>query len=145
MRNWTLWRYYCDYFPVKLVKTTELDPNKNYLFTCFPHGIVCSGACGAFATNALNFSKVFPGMTSHMITLGSHFKVPFFREFILSMGSCASSQESLLYLLDKKKHKGKCVVLSVGGAAEALDSHPGDYKIILSRRKGFIRIAIQSG
>ncbi|XP_026484302.1 2-acylglycerol O-acyltransferase 2-like isoform X2 [Vanessa tameamea] len=145
VRNWSLWRYYRDYFPINLVKTAELDTSKNYLFACFPHGVVCSGAFGAFATNALDFYKVFPGMTCNMITLGGHFRVPLFRELVLALGSCASSQESLLYLLDKNKNQGKCVVLFVGGAAEALDSHPGEYKVILSRRKGFVRVAMKSG
>ncbi|XP_045494257.1 2-acylglycerol O-acyltransferase 2-like [Colias croceus] len=145
VRNWTWWRYYRDYFPIKLVKTTDLDPSNNYLFACFPHGVVCSGAFGAFATNALDFYKVFPGLSCHMITLAGHFLVPFFRELLLAFGTCASSQESLLYLLDKKRHQGNCVCLIVGGAAEALDSHPGEYKVILNRRKGFIRIAMRSG
>ncbi|XP_039749675.1 2-acylglycerol O-acyltransferase 2-A-like [Pararge aegeria] len=145
VRNWSWWNYYRDYFPIKLVKKQDLDPSRNYLFACFPHGVVCSGAFGAFATNALNFYKVFPGMTCNMITLGGHFRVPFFRDLVLALGSCASSQESLLHLLDKRKHTGKCVVLFVGGAAEALDSHPGEYKVILSRRKGFIRVAMKSG
>ncbi|CAK1599066.1 unnamed protein product [Parnassius mnemosyne] len=145
VRNWVWWRYYRDYFPIKLVKTVDLDPSKNYLFACFPHGVVCSGAFGAFATNALDFYKTFPGMTCHMITLGGHFLVPLFRDFIMALGSCSSSQESLLYLLDRRRHAGKCVTLIVGGAAEALDSHPGEYKVILSRRKGFVRVAMKSG
>ncbi|CAG9559595.1 unnamed protein product [Danaus chrysippus] len=144
-RSWSWWVYYRNYFPIKLVKTTDLDPSRNYLFACFPHGVVCSGAFGAFATNALEFYKVFAGMTCNMITLGGHFRVPFFRDLVLALGCCASSQESLLHLLDKKNYKGKCVALIVGGAAEALDSHPGEYKVILSRRKGFIRIAMKSG
>ncbi|XP_059049698.1 2-acylglycerol O-acyltransferase 2-A-like, partial [Achroia grisella] len=145
VRNWAWWRYYCEYFPMNLIKTTELDPSKNYLFACFPHGVVSTGILGLFNTNALNFYKVFPGMTPHFITLRGHFLVPFFRDLIMAMGSCSSSVESLLYLLNKKKHQGKCVALVVGGAAEALDAHPGEYKVILSRRKGFIRVAIQSG
>lgn len=130
---------------MKLVKTTDLDPTKNYLFACFPHGLVSTGVFGAFCTNALDFCKVFPGMTSHLITLGGHFRVPFFRDIILAIGACSASLESLLYLLDTRKHQGKCVALLVGGAAEALDSHPGEYKIILNRRKGFIRVAMISG
>ncbi|RVE50481.1 hypothetical protein evm_004906 [Chilo suppressalis] len=145
VRNWSWWRYYCDYFPMKLVKTTDLDPSRNYLFACFPHGVVSSGAFGAFATNAANFYQLFPGMTCNMITLGGHFLVPFFRDLVLALGACASSQESLLHLLNLKKYKGKCVALIVGGAAEALDSHPGKYKLTLSRRKGFIRVAMMAG
>lgn len=145
VRNWAWWSYYRDYFPLKLVKTEELDPNRNYLFACFPHGVVCSGAFGAFATNALNFHEIFPGMTCNMITLGGHFLIPFFRDLLLAVGGCSSSQESLNYLLDCKNERGRCVALIVGGAAEALDSHPGEYKVILNRRKGFIKLAMRNG
>ncbi|CAH2070949.1 unnamed protein product, partial [Iphiclides podalirius] len=145
VRNWSWWRHYRDYFPIKLIKTAELDPSKNYLFACFPHGVVCAGAFGAFATNALGFHKKFPGMVCHMITLGGHFLVPLFRDLALALGCCSSSQESLLHLLDRRKQRGNCVALIVGGAAEALDSHPGEYKVILTRRKGFVRVAMKSG
>ncbi|KAG6453596.1 2-acylglycerol O-acyltransferase 1 isoform X2 [Manduca sexta] len=144
-RNWSWWRYFCDYFPITLVKTADLDPSKNYLFACYPHGIFSSGAYGSFATNGANFPKLFPGMSAHLIVLGGHFLVPFFRDLILALGLCSSSQESILYLLDPKRYQGNCVAIMVGGAAEALDSHPGKYKIILSRRKGFIRVAMKSG
>ncbi|XP_073943318.1 2-acylglycerol O-acyltransferase 2-A-like isoform X2 [Choristoneura fumiferana] len=145
VRNWSWWRFYRDYFPLKLVKTADLDPSKNYLFACFPHGLVCAGAFGAFATNALDFYKIFPGMKCNMMTLGAHFLVPLFRDLILALGGCPASRESILYLLDAKKNKGNCVTLIVGGAAEALDAHPGEYNVILSRRKGFVRIAMTSG
>lgn len=36
-------------------------------------------------------------------------------------------------------------VLMVGGAQEALNSRPGDYHLVLKRRKGFIRIALETG
>ena len=32
------------YYPVELVKTAELDPKKNHLISCHPHGILCFGA-----------------------------------------------------------------------------------------------------
>lgn len=145
IRNWAWWTYYCDYFPINVVKTADLDPTKNYLFACFPHGVVSAGAIGSFATNALDIYNVYPGLTPYLITLRGHFLIPFFRDLIMALGACSSSVESLLYLLNKDKHQGNCVVLIVGGAAEALDAHPGEYKIILSRRKGFIKVAMQSG
>lgn len=80
-----------------------------------------------------------------MITLAGHFLVPFFRDLLLGVGGCAASPESINYLLDSKRQKGNCVALFVGGAAEALDSHPGEYKVTLNRRKGFIRIAMKNG
>lgn len=84
-------------------------------------------------------------MTCNMITLGGHFLIPFFRELLLAVGGCSASQESINYLLNSKRQKGRCVALIVGGAAEALDAHPGEYKVILSRRKGFIKLAMKNG
>lgn len=33
----------------------------------------------------------------------------------------------------------------MGGAAESLESFPGRYRLVLRKRKGFIRIALQTG
>jgi hypothetical protein len=37
------------------------------------------------------------------------------------------------------------VVLSPGGAEEALEAHADLYNVILTKRKGFIRIALKYG
>jgi len=37
--NW-LFRHYRDYFPVQLIKTADLPPNKNYILASFPHGVL---------------------------------------------------------------------------------------------------------
>merc|ERR1719284_608927 len=47
-RNWRIWKWYADYFPIKLVKTAELDPTRSYLLGSHPHGVLCSGAVSAF-------------------------------------------------------------------------------------------------
>lgn len=69
LRNLTIWKYYCSYFPITLVKTAELDAEKNYIMGYHPHGVVSSGAFGSFATEGVNFSKTFPGITPHLLTL----------------------------------------------------------------------------
>jgi hypothetical protein len=40
VKRWSLWRYFADYFPVRLVKTCEYPPNQKYLFAAHPHGIL---------------------------------------------------------------------------------------------------------
>lgn len=69
MRKLKVWQYFRDYFPISLVKTAELDPEKNYIFGYHPHGILCAGAFCNFATEATNFSEVFPGITPHLLPL----------------------------------------------------------------------------
>jgi 2-acylglycerol O-acyltransferase 2 len=53
----------------------------------------------------------------------------------------------MLYLLFSLlfQFKFQQVVLMVGGAQEALNARPGVYKLVLKNRKGFCRLAIESG
>jgi len=55
-----VWRYAASFYPAKIIKTAELDPEGHYIFAAHPHGIFCSSLFLAFATDALNFSKVGP-------------------------------------------------------------------------------------
>lgn len=41
---------------------------------------------GHFATDTSGFSKVFPGITPYILTLGAFFWVPFFRDYVMSTG-----------------------------------------------------------
>ena len=44
LRSWRVWKLNAAYYPVTLVKTADLDPKKNHLVSCHPHGILCFGA-----------------------------------------------------------------------------------------------------
>jgi len=85
-RNNVFWRYFCNYFPLKLVKTVDLDPKKSYLFVSVPHGILSIGIFGSFASDVLDCKKLFPGLEIRAITLDQHFKIPIFREYPYSLG-----------------------------------------------------------
>lgn len=39
-RSSLFWHHFRNYFPLELVKTAELLPNRNYLIASFPHGIL---------------------------------------------------------------------------------------------------------
>ncbi|KAG5678467.1 hypothetical protein PVAND_008137 [Polypedilum vanderplanki] len=156
VRSWKWWKYYANYFPVKLIKTVDLPPNKNYLFGCFPHAIIGCGLFANFATNATGFNENFPGIRSKMCTLSFHFYVPFFRELAFSWGLMSAKYVSIKQALSQStnplavanqadKFTSNAVVLVVGGAQEALMSHPGKYEIFIKSRKGFIKIALETG
>lgn len=147
VRNWAWWRYFRDYFPVRLEKTSdcELSPERNYLIGVFPHGLVCTGAYACFSTDACGYDRLFPGTIPYLLTLDTHYTKPFFREFALSLGSASASAESISYLLSRDNGVGRVTVLAVGGAAESFYCQPGSYRIILKRRKGFIRLALKNG
>ncbi|KAK1134839.1 hypothetical protein K0M31_007608 [Melipona bicolor] len=141
-------RYLCNYFPIKLVKTTDLDPNKLYLLCSFPHGVLCTGICGAFGTDVAGYRELFPHIECRIVILDRHFNTPIFREYCRITCSASSSPESMNLLLSTKPeapYTGRVTILIVGGAAEAAESKPGTYRILIKRRKGFIRLALKNG
>ncbi|KAM4799063.1 diacylglycerol O-acyltransferase 2-like protein 6 [Urocitellus parryii] len=144
VRNWTLWKYFQNYFPVKLVKTHDLSPKHNYIIGSHPHGIFSYGVFINFATEASGFAQIFPSITPVLATLEGIFWIPIVREYVMSMGICPVSELALEYLLTKKG-SGNAVTIVVGGAAEALLCRPGASTILLKNRKGFVKLALKTG
>ncbi|XP_041482471.1 2-acylglycerol O-acyltransferase 2-A-like [Lytechinus variegatus] len=144
IRRWRLWVHMRNYFPINLIKTAELDPEKNYLMGFHPHGIMSMGAFVSFGTEACGFSEKFPAMRPLLLTLGGWFNFPLARDYIMSAGMCDCSRESLDYLLSDSG-KGNAVVLVVGGAIESLEAHPHAHRLYLNRRRGFIVKAMEHG
>ena len=66
IRRLAVFKYISDYFPVSLIKTAELDPSRNYIFGYHPHGIIPDGLIVSFGSEALQFSKMFPGVVPHI-------------------------------------------------------------------------------
>lgn len=167
LRGLPLWRWMSQYFPAHLVISEELrewsresgqevsedgesihlPTNVNYLLGYHPHGPFVIGALMAYGSEALNFSKIFPGIKPYMTSLNVFYNVPFYRDYVMTCGSVSVSRESLTYLLDKDVTgtSGNLVAVSVGGASEVLESRPGQYVLVLSRRRGFFRMALQTG
>ena len=89
LRNSILWQGLVDYFPAKVVKTSDLDPTRNYLLGNHPHGAVCFGALSVFGTSRLNVENdLFPGITFNLLTLKEFCRVPGLREAALGTGKC---------------------------------------------------------
>ncbi|KAI2814839.1 hypothetical protein CBS63078_10515 [Aspergillus niger] len=102
-----------------------------------------------FATEALGFAGLFPGITNTLLTLDSNFRIPFYREYALAMGIASVSRESCENLLSKGgidgEGMGRAVTIVIGGARESLDALPHTLRLVLKRRKGFIKLAIHTG
>ncbi|EEP82946.1 conserved hypothetical protein [Uncinocarpus reesii 1704] len=125
------------------------SPLGKYIFGYHPHGIISHGAFAAFATEALGFSELFPGITNSLLTLDSNFRLPFYRDYALAMGLASVSRESCENLLSKGgadgEGMGRAITIVVGGARESLDAQPHMIRLFLKRRKGFIKLAIRTG
>ncbi|XP_075920828.1 diacylglycerol O-acyltransferase 2-like isoform X2 [Petromyzon marinus] len=147
VRNWDVWNYFRDYFPIKLVKTCELSPSRNFVIGYHPHGVMCIGAFINFCTEATGFAQLFPGIHSYVATLAGNFRIPLYREYLMAGCLCPVSRGAIDHLLSRGP-PGNAVVIVVGGAAESLqggalgDSH---HRVVLKGRKGFVRIALQQG
>ncbi|XP_040006748.1 2-acylglycerol O-acyltransferase 3b [Xiphias gladius] len=144
VRKWRVWEHFRDFFPIKLVKTAELNPNKNYILGCHPHGIMCTGAFTCFCTDSCGFAEAFPGVRPSLAILAGLFRIPLLREYIMSAGICPVSKPSLVHLLSKCG-KGNAVVIVIGGAAESLASSPGVNTVVVEQRKGFVKVALEFG
>ncbi|KAM7538657.1 hypothetical protein Aperf_G00000055959 [Anoplocephala perfoliata] len=101
----------------------------------------------AYASESLNFSKVFPGIKPYVAVLNIFFCTPFFREYVMHSGCVSANRESLFYLQDKNitGKSGNLVVIAPGGTREMIEAKPGQYILMLSRRPGFFRTALQTG
>jgi 2-acylglycerol O-acyltransferase 2 len=148
-RRSPVWSLFASYFPARLYRSQELPPTRKYIFGYHPHGIISHGCWAAFATEALGFSQLFPGITNTVLTLDSNFRLPVYREYALRMGLASVSRESCENILSKGGRNGegmgRAITIVIGGARESLEAQPGHLRLILRCRKGFVKLAIRTG
>lgn len=122
----------------QLSKYKKIQTGPRYIFGYHPHGVISMGAMGSFATNALrnepfqppvNFLKpffhnpslgkrVFPGIGYIFpLTLTTQFTLPFYRDYLLSLGLTSASAKNIKSLIQNGDNS-VCIV--VGGAQESL-------------------------
>ncbi len=87
LRQCSIWTQWVQYFPLTLIKTMDLDPNRNYIFGYHPHGVGSFGALGNFGTDATHFSTLFPNIRPHLMLLRMQFFNPFTRDLLLGLGA----------------------------------------------------------
>ena len=149
LRSSSVWSLFASYFPARLHRSAPLAPTRKYIFGYHPHGIISHGAFASFVTEALGFKQLFPGITNTLLTLDSNFRIPFYRDYALAMGLASVSRESCENILSKGgsngEGMGRAITIVVGGARESLDAQPRSLRLVLKRRKGFIKLAIRTG
>ncbi|KAI6213474.1 hypothetical protein M3Y94_00154900 [Aphelenchoides besseyi] len=144
-RELSLWRYMASYFPMKIIKTASLPPDRNYIVGAHPHGILSFSTFLTFCTEACGFNVLFPGLERRFaVTLAVQYWFPIRRELLLFTNTISSEVSAIEHVL-QMSDKGTVVALVPGGAAEALDSSPDCYRLTLKNRKGFIKVALQNG
>ncbi|XP_065514166.1 2-acylglycerol O-acyltransferase 3-like [Caloenas nicobarica] len=155
VRNWRIWDHFCDYFPIKVIRTAPLPPGRSYLLAAHPHGVSCIGVFGAFVTGGRGAAGTpkpggyggdgggpCPGLRPTLAALAGLFRLPLYREYALAAGMCPVSRRCLDQVLSQRD---QALVVMVGGAAEALEGTPGSHRVTLSGRTGFVRLALRHG
>jgi 1-acyl-sn-glycerol-3-phosphate acyltransferase len=128
------------FFDHRVIRTTEIDINDGPYIVCMhPHGVL--GLNPQYTLPELN-KTVWPGLNIRHCGIRGVFYVPIFREFALAFNSIPVDADLMLqHLL-----KGVSLSVVVGGAAEALVAGwKGALPLVLDARKGFARLAVQSG
>mgnify|MGYP000891886935 CR=1 FL=1 len=118
---------------------THLPNAETPCIVCFhPHGVWPFGMLGAFLFGAADALLQSP---CAVLTLGVQFAVPLWREVCLSAGLAVADAATMANLLSR----GTSVVIALGGASEATLARPGVMEVVLRRRRGVFRIALQTG
>lgn len=69
-RHYPLYKWAAWWAPAELVKTAELDPAGRYLLGIHPHGVLGSASLLSIGTEALGWSRLFPGIRMSQGKLG---------------------------------------------------------------------------
>ncbi|KAA0161299.1 hypothetical protein FNF31_03913 [Cafeteria roenbergensis] len=140
VRRIPLFQHVIDYFPIEMVVEEPLDASKPHIIAAHPHGIIGVGVIGNFAYDPSGqVARI--GLDYRVCTVGIHFQLPLWREFIMALGFVDVSRASLNYLLGS----GRSAVVVLGGAQEALEAKPGVCRLVVEKRRGIIRMALAHG
>eukprot|EP01023_Acetabularia_acetabulum_P007748 TRINITY_DN13395_c0_g1_i4.p1 TRINITY_DN13395_c0_g1~~TRINITY_DN13395_c0_g1_i4.p1 ORF type:complete len:288 (-),score=44.59 TRINITY_DN13395_c0_g1_i4:407-1270(-) len=125
------WRqYFC--YSFKLESDFE---EQEYILAEFPHGVFPMGQIlGATLVPDMFNSKVYALAASIL------FRVPIYKQLFIMMGCKPATKNNFKALLKKAS-----VAVIVGGIAEIYLQHPKKERIKLLGRKGFIRVAVETG
>lgn len=172
-------------------KLKKVTTGPRYIFGYHPHGVISMGAMGTFATNAIRnepfkppfkflkflfhdpsqYKQLLPGIGNIFpLTLTTQFTLPFYRDYLLSLGLTSASAKNIKSLINNGDNS-VCIV--VGGAQESLlnnmvgghhkvgngfqtddedvqvevneNGEKQQIKLVLNKRKGFVKLAIELG
>lgn len=121
----------------------KLPPTRQYIFAVHPHGIHCTPLC-LFHAKGTPFDKRFPGICENKLSglaASVVFKIPGVREFFLSCPYIDASRS----VAEKALMADRSLFVCTGSGEESLLTRRGEDVLVLSKRKGFVRLALSYG
>jgi 1-acyl-sn-glycerol-3-phosphate acyltransferase len=126
--------------PPEFVKA-EAEEDSRFIFAAFPHGCNCEFRICSVGV----LGEVIPNLIKRdaLRTLAASilFKIPVFRELSLWTGCIDASRKCAEEALSQQKS----LMICPGGEAEQIMTTYGREKVYLSKRKGFIKLAMRKG
>lgn len=134
------WRLIHEYANLRLVRTTELQPGRPYVFGWHPHGILI---LSRLATYGGAFEALFPGIETRALGATPVFLWPGSREISLWLGAVDASVSVAKRVLAANIS----AIVYPGGSKEIFRTDPYSRETVLDLRErtGFVRLAMQHG
>ena len=108
------------------------------LYVIVPHGVVPLGCL-----MGISYGELFlPGLQQTPAAASVLFRLPVIRQIFTWLGAVPADRENLVRLLVEERRN---VSILPGGIAELFLSHRRREQVYLRRRKGFVRLAIETG
>ncbi|EEY66276.1 diacylglycerol O-acyltransferase, putative [Phytophthora infestans T30-4] len=128
------------YFSGTIIRMAPLDPEKQYVLSFHPHGIMPISVMWLQFT--AQWRKLFPNFYAHILTASILHQIPLARDVLHFYGSREVTRSAFAYTLQQKES----VLLVPGGQAEMLQQQSAKNEVrVYTHHKGFIRLAIEHG
>ncbi|GMF19247.1 unnamed protein product [Phytophthora lilii] len=128
------------YFQGTIIRMAPLDPEKQYVLSFHPHGIMPISVMWLQFT--AQWRKLFPNFYAHILTASILHQIPLARDVLHFYGSREVTRQAFAYTLQQKES----VLLVPGGQAEMLEQQSAKNEVrVYTHHKGFIRLAIEHG
>eukprot|EP00811_Abedinium_folium_P035472 NODE_8261_length_1509_cov_13.118669.p1 GENE.NODE_8261_length_1509_cov_13.118669~~NODE_8261_length_1509_cov_13.118669.p1 ORF type:complete len:334 (+),score=101.61 NODE_8261_length_1509_cov_13.118669:98-1099(+) len=129
------------YFPQDVISEADdfITKERNYLMCYHPHSL--------FGLAILTLQKHFRSVNGTCVlwtAVDIVLMIPFLRRVLVAAGGRSSSASSLHQAL-RKPYPYNITLLIPGGVAEMYCGADGEEQLVLARRSGFCRIALQTG
>lgn len=139
-----VWQWVADYFAIAYESEGgyALEPGKAYVIGVHPHGLLpVASMVNVLSHVAKMHNEFFKATKVRALAASFCFYVPIYRDFLVGGGVIDAARYNARRALDD----GYSLALVPGGATEALYASPGRHAVYIRSRRGFVKLAIETG
>lgn len=135
------WKLVFEYFPILVYQQVDhqVPSSDTIIVSCHPHGVMAASRMLLYGGL---WENLFPRHTKRRaLAARPLFYLPVCREFTLWSGGIDARKETALQSL----RSGKSIFVFPGGSEEIFLTKRDEICLLLEKRKGFIRLALETG